>query len=139
MSPHRRAEVITAPGAEAVERLDRERVVWLCTLRPDGSPHLTPVWFLYLDGEWWIGTAERNRKVRNIAADPRVSLALPDGDAPVVAEGVASIVRQPFPAAVVDGLRHRYDGWDVTVDGPDGRYVLLRVAVTRWLMAGRAH
>lgn len=79
-----------------LERLDRERVVWLCTLRPDG-------------------------------------------DAPVVAEGVASIVRQPFPAAVVDGLRHRYDGWDVTADGPDGRYVLLRVAVARWLMAGRAH
>ncbi|MEV6693335.1 TIGR03618 family F420-dependent PPOX class oxidoreductase [Micromonospora sp. NPDC051196] len=131
--------MITVPGAEVLERLDRERVVWLCTLRPDGSPHLTPVWFLYLDDVWWIGTAERNRKVRNIAADPRVSLALPDGDAPVVAEGSASIVRQPFPSAVVEGLRHRYDGWDVTVDSPDGRYVLLRIAVTRWLMAGRAH
>ena len=128
----------TTPGAEVLERLDRERVVWLCTLRPDGSPHLTPVWFLYLDGEWWIGTGERNRKVRNIAADPRVSLALPDGNAPVVAEGEASIVRQPFAPDVVDGLRRRYDGWDVRVEGPDGRYVLLRIAVTRWLMAGRA-
>ncbi|GIJ75614.1 hypothetical protein Xph01_00460 [Micromonospora phaseoli] len=137
MSRHRRAEV-SLPGAEVLERLARESVVWLCTLRPDGSPHLTPVWFLYLDGEWWIGTGERNRKVRNIAADPRVSLALPDGDAPVVAEGTASIIRQPFPPEVVEGLRRRYDGWDVTVDGPDGRYVLLRVAVTRWLMAGRA-
>ncbi|MEG3634690.1 pyridoxamine 5'-phosphate oxidase family protein [Micromonospora palythoicola] len=126
------------PGAEVLERLARERVVWICTLRPDGSPHLTPVWFHYVEGEWWIGTGERNRKVRNIAADPRVSLALPDGDAPVVAEGEASIVRRPFPPEVVEALRRRYGGWDVTVDGPDGRYVLLRVVVTRWLMAGRA-
>ncbi|MEV4710526.1 pyridoxamine 5'-phosphate oxidase family protein [Micromonospora sp. NPDC049374] len=128
----------TSPGAEVLERLARERVVWICTLRPDGSPHLTPVWFHYVEGEWWIGSGERNRKVHNIAADPRVSLALPDGDAPVVAEGEASIVRQPFPPDVVEALRRRYDGWDVTVDGPDGRYVLLRVVVTRWLMAGRA-
>ncbi|RIV32655.1 pyridoxamine 5'-phosphate oxidase [Micromonospora radicis] len=122
-----------------IDRLARERLVWLCTLRPDGSPHLTPVWYLYLDGEWWIGTGERNRKVRNVAADPRVSLALPDGDAPVVAEGAARIVRQPFPPQVVAGLRNRYDGWDVTMDGPDGPYVLLRIAVSRWLMVGRAH
>ncbi|MEU6022203.1 hypothetical protein [Micromonospora sp. NPDC047134] len=62
-----------------------------------------------------------------------------DGDAPVVAEGTASILRRPFPAAVVAGLRRRYDEWDVSVDGPHGPYVLLRIAVTRWLMAGRAH
>ncbi|GIJ28160.1 hypothetical protein Vqi01_33220 [Micromonospora qiuiae] len=130
--------MIRAPGAEVLARLERERLVWLCTLRPDGSPHLTPVWFLYLDHEWWIGTGERNRKVRNIATDPRVSLALPDGDAPVVAEGAASIVRQPFPPDVVAALRRRYDGWDVTVNGPDGPYVLLRITVTRWLMTGRA-
>ncbi|WBB66098.1 pyridoxamine 5'-phosphate oxidase family protein [Micromonospora sp. WMMD812] len=42
----------TLPGAEVLARLDRERGVWLCTLRPDGSPHLTPVWFLFHDGAW---------------------------------------------------------------------------------------
>ncbi|MEW2385762.1 TIGR03618 family F420-dependent PPOX class oxidoreductase [Micromonospora sp. NPDC047707] len=127
-----------APGADVLARLARERVVWLCTLRADGSPHLTPVWFLYRDGEWWVGTAERNRKVRNVLADPRVSLALPDGDAPVVAEGTATVVRTPFPADVVTAFRNRYDGWDVSVDGPDGRYVLLRIAVSRWLLTGTA-
>ncbi|WP_229400970.1 pyridoxamine 5'-phosphate oxidase family protein [Micromonospora okii] len=123
------------PQPEVLDRLDRERIAWLCTVRPDGSPHVTPVWFLYRDGEWWICTQERNRKFRNVVADPRVSLALPDGVSPVVAEGDAAVVRAPFPRAVVDGFRREYD-WDITV--PPGGNVLLRVVVTRWLMAGSA-
>ncbi|WP_428963301.1 pyridoxamine 5'-phosphate oxidase family protein [Micromonospora fluostatini] len=127
------------PDAAVLDRLDRERVVWCCTLRPDGSPHLTPVWYRYRDDEWWIATAARSVKARNVARDPRVSLALPDGLAPVVAEGAAEVVHPPFPPEVVAALAERYDGWDVTVpDGPDGPYVLLRVVVTRWLMAGSA-
>ncbi|MFI6261206.1 pyridoxamine 5'-phosphate oxidase family protein [Micromonospora sp. NPDC051006] len=126
------------PDAEVLARIDRERVVWLCTLRPDGSPHLTPVWYLFLDGQWWVGTAERNRKVRNVAADPRVSLALPGGDAPVVAEGHAAVLRPPFPAEVIAGFRQRYDGWDITAGAPDGPYLLFRITVTRWLLTGRA-
>ncbi|WP_406040132.1 pyridoxamine 5'-phosphate oxidase family protein [Micromonospora sp. NBC_00898] len=126
------------PGADVLDRLDRERAVWLCTLRPGGSPHLTPVWFLFVVGEWWICTAERNVKVRNVLADSRVSLALPDPCAPVVAEGVATVVRPPFRPDIVAGFRDRYAGWDISADGPDGPYVLLRVGVTRWLLSGRA-
>ncbi|WP_243420567.1 TIGR03618 family F420-dependent PPOX class oxidoreductase [Micromonospora globispora] len=127
----------TAPGPELLDRLDRERIVWLCTLRRDGSPHLTPVWYLFRDDGWWIATTERTVKARNVAADPRVSLALPDGMAPVVAEGTAVIRYAPFPPEVVEGLRRRYDGWDITDSaGPDGDYVLLRVTVTRWLLTG---
>lgn len=127
----------TGPGPELLDRLDRERIVWLCTLRRDGSPHLTPVWYLFLDDGWWIATTERTVKARNVAADPRVSLALPDGMAPVVAEGTAVIRHAPFPPEVVEGLRQRYDGWDTTDSaGPDGSYILLCVTVTRWLLTG---
>ncbi|MFI2661675.1 TIGR03618 family F420-dependent PPOX class oxidoreductase [Micromonospora carbonacea] len=127
-----------APGPEVLDRLAQERIVWLCTVRPDGSPHVTPVWFLFRDDEWCIWTQERNRKVRNIVADPRVSLALPDGKFPVVAEGAAVVVREPFPGWAADEFRRKYD-WDVTAPaGPAGDNVLIRVAVTRWLMAGTA-
>ena len=125
------------PDADLLDRLDRERSVWLCTLRPDGSPHQTPVWFSFQGGQFWIATAAASVKVRNLRSDPRVSLALPDPDAPVVAEGTAVVVERPFPAEVAAALRDRYPGWDVTVDWPDGRYVLLRVTVTRWLLTGR--
>ncbi|MFE0592686.1 pyridoxamine 5'-phosphate oxidase family protein [Micromonospora echinospora] len=124
------------PDGEVLARLGRERNVWFCTLRPDGSPHLTPVWFVHLDDQWWICTAARNRKVRNVAADPRVSLALEDGRAPVVAEGTVTVHRESFPSDVVAAFRAKY-GWDVTgSDGPEGGNVLLEVTVSRWLLAG---
>ncbi|MEU8211527.1 pyridoxamine 5'-phosphate oxidase family protein [Micromonospora sp. NPDC049044] len=123
-----------APPSDVVLRLSRERNVWLCTVRRDGSPRLTPVWFVYATGTWWIGCDSRSVKVGNILADPRVSLALEGGDAPVVAEGVAQ-VHSAFPDAIVTTFASKYGGWDVSRG--DGR-VLLEIPVRRWLLAGTA-
>jgi F420H(2)-dependent biliverdin reductase len=120
---------------ELPERLRDEPLVWLSTVRPDGSPHTTPVWFVHRDGTWWIGCAAGSVKVRNVGHEPRVSLALPDGTAPVVAEGSATVLRSGFPADVVRGFAAKYGGWDVQ-EGPDR--VLLEVRVTRWLLRGVA-
>lgn len=127
---------LTAP--ESVHRrLARDRNAWLCTLRADGSPHLVPVWFVHLRERWWIGTSTRSVKVRNASHDPRVSLALEDGDAPVVAQGLAT-VREDFPDDVLAAFAERY-GWDPrTPYGSDPARCLLEVGVTRWLMAGSA-
>lgn len=118
------------------QRLLVERVVWLCTLRPDGSPHLTPVWFCYLDDSWWVSSASRNAKVANLEHDPRVSLVLPDGDRPVVAEGLAELHRDNYPSAVTAGFADKYGGWDITDRVTEGTRVLIRVQVLRWLMTG---
>lgn len=119
--------------------LARAKNAWLCTVRPDGSPHLTPVWFIYRTDVWWIGSGRRNVKVRNIEGDPRVSLALEDGFAPVVAEGRARIHDRDFPADIVAAFADKYDGWDVTaVVQPGGPRVLLEIPVARWLLAGAA-
>ncbi|MGW4126579.1 pyridoxamine 5'-phosphate oxidase family protein [Amycolatopsis japonica] len=122
-----------------IERLARERNAWLCTLRGDGSPHVTPVWFVYLDDVFWIGSGERNVKVRNIDGDPRVSLALEDGDAPAVAEGVARVHRGALREDVLAALAAKYDGWAAGVEiAPFGTRVLLEVPVKRWLLEGVA-
>ncbi|WP_030206765.1 TIGR03618 family F420-dependent PPOX class oxidoreductase [Streptomyces sp. NRRL S-87] len=120
-------------------RLAEERNVWLCTVRPDGSAHVTPVWFVYADGTWWIGADAGSVKVRNVRAEPRVSLALEDGRFPVVAEGVAVLHSDDdgFPAPVVTAFREKY-GWDVGARRPEDRRVLLEVPVRRWLLAGTA-
>ncbi len=110
--------------------------MWLCTLRPDGSPHLTPVWFLYVDDGWWISTASRNVKVANLEHDARVSLALPDGDRPVVAEGLAELHRDGFPSDVIADFASKYGGWDITDHVTEGPRVLLRISVQRWLVTG---
>ena len=75
------------------ERLSTNLVAWLATVRPDGRPHLVPVWF------WWNGelivTAEPgSQKVRNLRANSRLSIALDDtdgGSTPIMVEGTAII------------------------------------------------
>lgn len=122
-----------------IERLGRERNVWFCTLRPDGSPHVTPVWFVYLDDVFWISSGERNVKVRNVGNDARVSLALQDGDAPAVAEGLVRVHRDKLREDVLAALAVKYDGWAAGEEiEPFGARVLLEVPINRWLLKGVA-
>ena len=128
----------SVPGAAVRERLAQEKNVWLCTVRPDGSAHVTPVWFVFSQGRWWIGADGGAVKVRNIENFPRVSLALEDGRYPVVAEGEASVHRGAFPERITDAFAAKY-GWDVAAPrGPGATRVLLEVPVSRWLLAGVA-
>lgn len=119
-------------------RLRDDQVAWVCTLRPDGSPHLTPTWFVYAAPVWWICVIEASAKARNVAGDPRVAIHLPGDEVPVVAEGIARIHRQEdFPAWVRQTLMDKYDGWDIaTLEQDRWRRVLLEVPVDRWLLSG---
>jgi len=74
------------PDAAATARrvlpmLADERVVWLSTVRPDGTPHLVPAWFLW-DGEALLVWSKPNAvKVRNLRANPRLMIAVGDAHA----------------------------------------------------------
>lgn len=72
--------------------LDTVRTAKLATVRPDGRPHVAPVWFV-LDGETVIfTTGEDTVKGRNIRREPRVSLCVDDETPPfsfVLIEGKA--------------------------------------------------
>jgi PPOX class probable F420-dependent enzyme len=58
--------------------LTEERVVWLSTVRPDGTPHLVPTWFLW-DGDALLVWSKPNAvKVRNLRANPRLMVAVGD-------------------------------------------------------------
>jgi hypothetical protein len=75
------------------------RTTWLTTLNEDGSPHVTPVGALWLDGAFWFQTGSGTRKSRNVERDPRCSMALSMRDADVVIEGAASRVTEPTAVA----------------------------------------
>lgn len=96
------------------------------------------MWFLYREDSWWIASAAGSVKVRNVTGDPRVSLALQDGAAPVVAEGLAVVHRTDFPAEIRAAFAAKYRDWDITATDPDGHRALLQVTVTRWLLSGMA-
>ncbi len=109
---------------------------WMTTLRRDGSPHTTPVWFVLVDETFWIASSTLNVKVKNILRDSRVSLAIDGtGARPYVAEGRASVHKtiRDLPLLVAL-LVEKYDGWDVADEAEDGPRVLLEVPVDRWLL-----
>ncbi len=117
-----------------VQRLDVERNLWVATTRPDGRPHLAPVWFVYVSDRFWIGTGRRSVRTRNVRVDPRASVALEDGDRPVTAECAVLIHEHDRPSGVVTAFLDKY-GWDVTVEIDDdiGEVVLLELVPRRWL------
>jgi PPOX class probable F420-dependent enzyme len=80
--------------AHAGRRLRSEQVAWLTTVRADGQAQSTPVWFLW-DGETFLLYSQPGaQKVRNVTANPRVSLHLGDdgaGGDVVTFEGAATL------------------------------------------------
>ena len=50
------------------------RLCVVTTLRKDGSPQSTPVYYLYEDGKLLISTTKDRKKTYNVLWDPRVSV-----------------------------------------------------------------
>src|SRR3990170_1129965 len=88
---------------ERVEaRLRHNLMAWLTTVRPDGQPVSVPVWFLVREeGTILLYSQPRKQKLRNIAANPRVSLGLDVTDIGrniVRMEGIARVAHDEPPA-----------------------------------------
>ncbi len=66
----------------------------LATVRPDGRPHVVPIWFLVDDDEIVFTTWHDTVKYRNLTIDPRAALSV-DLEAPpyafVTVEGTVEI------------------------------------------------
>lgn len=120
------------PPATTASRLETEQKIWLATVRPGGRPHLVPLWFVWAGGCIYLCVTGSSVKVRNITANPAVSLALENGSAPVVVEGEASLLARPWPEEVVEGFQRKYN-WTITTDAEYD--ALIAVTPQRWLMA----
>ncbi len=85
------------------------------TLMPDGSPHVSPVWFEY-DGKYiLINSAKGRVKDRNIRRDPRVGIDILDPDNPYrhlsIRGRVVDITEQGADEHI-DKLAKKYRGMD---------------------------
>jgi PPOX class probable F420-dependent enzyme len=60
--------------AEMAAFLDGPHVASLGTYRADGFIHLTPIWYLYEGGAFYMTLAERRRHLRNMKRDPRATV-----------------------------------------------------------------
>ncbi len=100
-----------APGSGGPDR----HTCWLVTIDPDRRPHVNGVGALWVDGALWFETGERTRKARNLARDPRCSLAVALAGYDLVVEGEAARVADP-PMVARLAERWRNEGWPCEVD-----------------------
>ena len=83
------------PWSFVQERLATARNYWLATARPDGRPHVAPVWGLWLDEAFYFATDPASRKARNLLVNPALVVHLESGDDVVILEGAAERVADP--------------------------------------------
>lgn len=100
-------------GARVARHLADEQVLWLTTVRANGLPEPSPVWFLW-DGEAvWVYSQDNVPKVRNIADRPQVSLnfnSTEHGGDVVIITGTAEIKRDGPQAEHVPAYVTKYAG-----------------------------
>ena len=103
---------VTLP-ADVLALLRRPSLCYLATSMPDGSPQVTQVW-VDTDGEHvLINSVQGHVKVRNIARDPRVAVAISDAETPSRYVQVRGRVREVTTEGAVDHiemLARRYLG-----------------------------
>jgi hypothetical protein len=112
------------------DRLKREQNLWVATTRPDGRPHLVPIWFVWVDGKAYIFTGARTVKARNLFANPRACIALESGSSPVIAECTARLVEPPFSGALIKAFREKYD-WNIEVK--DEHDAMFELTPQKWV------
>jgi hypothetical protein len=105
------AGVAQAPETGGPDR----HTCWLATVNQDGSPHVTGVGALWVEGAFWFETGEGTRKGRNLARDPRCTLSLATHGFDLVAEGEATKVTSPTTVSTM-AAHWRAVGWPAQVD-----------------------
>jgi PPOX class probable F420-dependent enzyme len=95
------------------ELFERPNHAVIGTIRPDGTPQVTPVWVM-LEGDRVVVNSARGRaKVRNVERDPRATVTLldeADWNRWVSTEGRVVEVTEDGAAEHADAVSQHYDG-----------------------------
>jgi PPOX class probable F420-dependent enzyme len=98
-------------GERVARHLEDDRVVWLSTSDADGTPQPSPVWFLWDGDTALIFSQPETPKIRNIEANPRVSLHFncnENGGDVVIMVGDAWIDAETPPASAISDYVGKY-------------------------------
>ncbi|MCX6047070.1 MAG: TIGR03667 family PPOX class F420-dependent oxidoreductase [Chloroflexi bacterium] len=98
-------------NATVAQRLHDEQIIWFTTVRADGTPTPTPVWFLWANDAFLIFSQPAALKVRNIQHNPKVTLNFHTdeyGGNVVVFTGEAHVDPKPLPADELAAYLEKY-------------------------------
>jgi PPOX class probable F420-dependent enzyme len=102
----------TFPSRMPIEdRLRTEPTAWLSSMRPDGRPHVVPVWFNWDGSVFDLFSKPNAQKVRNLREHPAVMLAVGQPnevfDVELV-EGTATILANPTAEVIPPAMFEKY-------------------------------
>ena len=127
------------PWSHVEQRMSEARHYWICTTRPDGRPHSTPIWGVWIDDVLYIEGGPDTRRFQNIAANPAVSVHLENGEDVVIFEGEARAAGKPdrtLATRLVEmyTAKYAYAGYKPGLDAWDdgGLYALTPRVVLAW-------
>ena len=106
------ARVTDQRRLEIEERLRTEPTVWLSSTRPDGRPHVVPVWFNWDGSVFDLFSKPNAQKVRNLRTNPTVMLALGEAEEDFdvgLLEGHAEMLDSPASVVLPAGHLAKYD------------------------------
>lgn len=123
------------------ERMAASRSYWVSTTRPDGRPHATPVWGIWLDDIFYFGAGATSVKARNLAANPHVVVHLESGDDVVILEGR---IQREDDRALLSRVAVRYNSkykMDILPEDGSGDplFALRPAVVMAWLESDFPH
>jgi len=94
----------------------------LCVLKTDGWPAITPLWYTWADGAFWVVGRKRSEWVQDLKAEPRCAICIEEREHPrirkVLAQCTAEIIEGPCVAEgskwlpVAEEMAVRYIGPD---------------------------
>jgi hypothetical protein len=101
------------PWTWAMERLTRSHNYLLTTVRPDGAPHVMPVWGIWLNNAWYFSTSMTSRKALNLEQNAHCVVCNDNVKEAVILEGTAQRLKDDdIPAQAFVDYKAKY-GWDL--------------------------
>jgi len=111
------------PWSHAHERLAQARIYWIASVRPNGQPHLSPIWGVWLHNVLYFDGSPASRRSRNIAENPSIAVHVERGNAGkdvVIVEGIAGEYRPDRALAeqlaAAYGAKYAEDGYAPSAD-----------------------
>lgn len=124
----------TELGPESRAFLEQMPNLIIGTIRRDGSPQASPVWYLWTGSSFLISTIEATAKWQNLLRDPRCSVCVdkPETGQMVVAYGEATLQTEDVRANTHELVAKYYPGeperakahMERIFDSPDRRVLI---------------
>jgi pyridoxine/pyridoxamine 5'-phosphate oxidase len=127
------------PWSHVCERMENALNYWISTVSPEGEPHATPVWGVWLNEALYFDGSPQTRRGRNLAANPNVAIHLESGDDEVIFRGQVDQINgrdREFSTrlAAAYTAKYKHKGYAPAPDTWDegGLYVVRPYVVFAW-------